>query len=249
MRIVYFIIIAVLLASCAVPAPIIKLTPSTIQNKDYWNLGQQFVFAENRNVWFDCAFNRIENGKIIYDVKITNESDSAVLVDPVFFMQQVFKNDSLLIGSNFAENPEMTLLNLELQENVDQAHTKNVTAAAITSAVILLGVGIAVAASSSSDEPAQETYVETSSVEEEPVEFFENTNETNVRTWNNWTNRTYLAERFLRKTTLPKGYFVDGEVHFPYDQNALWYRLIFKAGKAETDFFFKQYMIYPVSTY
>lgn len=239
-------VVLLLLGGCAVPAPVVKLTPSTIENKDYWNMGQQFVFTNNQNVWFDCAFNRCERGKLIFDVKITNESDTAVLVDPVAFYQEVFKNDTARIASDPATDPEVFLELLQLNENTNIARAKNARALSICSAVISTGASVAVVSSKKSDEEKVNaldairasntlTQIAATSMGEAA----------DIRAQDNWTTRRSLSEAFLRKTTLPSGSYIDGEVHFPYNQYARWYRLVFSAGKAMADFHFRQRLIYP----
>jgi hypothetical protein len=251
------LISVILISGCAVPSPITKLTPSTVENRDYWNMGQQFVYASDYNVWFDCAFNRIENNMLIFDVKVTNQSDTLVLVDPAEFAQQVYINDTLLVAQRNANDPEAVLLNLNIKENIAAAEAKNAATVGIISAVLLTGAVVAVAVSDNNNnhhrhnnhnnaEAAITTAIVADGVAQTASSSAE---EANVRANNNWTYRKSLAESFLRKTTLRKGFYIDGEVHFPYFPNAKWYRLIFTSGKAKADFLFKQQLIYPVATY
>jgi len=238
-----------ILTGCAVPAPFVKVTPSTIENKDYWDMGQQFVFANNKNVWFDCAFNRIENGKLIFDVKVNNQSDTAILVDPARFLQMVYKDDTIKSGEHYAYDPEETLMLLRLDENAANAKAKNATAFGICSAIIAVGATVAVVSSKKDDETKAKV-VNTIGVASDLVQTATalTVDASNIRAENNWTVRKSLDEQFLRKTTLPKGYFIDGEVHFPYVAEAKWYNIIFEAGKSKADFLFKQKLIYPPTT-
>lgn len=245
---IFYCGIALLLASCAMPAPVIKLTPSTLQTKDYWNQGQQFVYSNDKNVWFDCAFNRVESGKLIFDVKIDNQSDSAVLADPAGFLQVIYQNDTVKLGQNVAYDPEQTLLNLQLGENEAKARSKNAAVFGITSAIIATGAIVAVEASRKDDEKKENIsnaigmagdIAQTAAVA--TVE------SSNIRAADNWNMRKTLAEQFLRKTTLPKGFYIDGEVHFPYVEKAKWYNIILTVGRSKADFLFKQVLIYPVN--
>ncbi len=250
MKKIKYIVVIFLIGGCAVPAPIIKLTPSTIQNKDYWNMGQQFVFTSNKNIWFDCAFNRVENGRIIYDVKVTNESDTAILVDPSLFFQRVFLNDSFKIAENHALDPEFILTRLQMDENIAVANSKNATAFAVTSAIITGGAVIAVASSKKDDETKEKmvnTIVASNDLAQVSASYARE--DADIRSENNWTMRKSLAERFLRKTTLPKGYYIDGEVHFTYFDNTKWYEIVLVAESAEATFLFKQNIINPQISY
>jgi hypothetical protein len=241
-------IIASIINSCAIPTPITKLTPSTIENKDYWNRGQQFVFSNDQNIWFDCAFNRLESNKLIFDVKVTNLADTMVLVDPSKFSQQVYLNDTFLAINNSALDPEMVLLNLKINESKASSDAKNARTVGIVSAVLLTGALVTIAASDKSNEKKESSFT-TTIVASEATQATTSmiADDASIRANNDWDYRRLLTESFLRKTTLPKNYFVDGEVHFAYYPSAKWYRLVFTAGAAKVDFLFKQQIIYPDS--
>jgi hypothetical protein len=245
-NIFYLFALPIILVSCATPSPIIRLTPSTLQTKDYWNLGQQFVYSKDNNVWFDCAFNRYENGKLIFDVKVINESDTAVLVDPILFQQEVYKNDTLFITRYGADNPELVLFNLKVNENVAAANAKNATTLGICSLLIGGGAMIAVAASKKDADVKERVIDVIANATDIAIASTSATSDNeDARANDNWYQRKTLSELFLRKTTLPSGFFIDGEVHFPYNPIANWYRLIFVAGNSKADFLFKQSITYP----
>lgn len=134
-----------------------------------------------------------------------------------------------------------------------QARAKNATAFFISAAIISAGAIVAIAASKKNEVQKEQTYnsidATNTLVETSTVAIAENAD---VRSENNWTTRKSLSEAFLRKTTLLKGYFIDGEVHFPYYGDANWYRLVFSVGKSKVDFHFKQKLIHyqpvPYST-
>ena len=58
---------------------------------------------------------------------------------------------------------------------------------------------------------------------------------------NNLNNKQRLL---LRKTTLPKGYFISGEVYFPYNKEAKWYDFHIKTENSGADFLYRQNLIY-----
>jgi hypothetical protein len=237
-------------AGCAVPKPVVKLTPSTLKTKDYWSLGQQFVFNSDKNVWFDCAYNRTEGESIIFDVKINNLSDTAVLISPALFYQRVYSNDSLQIAQNYAADPEMVLTFLKLDENVANANATNASTFSIWSSLISTGAVVAVAVSKK-DEKKKERLMNIISASNDLAQASagEVRESSNIRAENNWTKGRTLSESFLRKTTLPKGFFLEGEVHFPFHGKAKWYEITLLAGESKVSFLFKQNLIYPqVST-
>lgn len=246
MKPISIIVITFLLTGCAVPEPLVKLSPSTIQNQDYWNLGQQFVYSNDKNIWFDMGFNRVEYNTIIYDVKITNLSDSAILVDPATFVQYGYKNDSLKITSDNASDPEFILSFLVLDENIANARARNASTVSLFSAVVATGASVAVVVAEKNEEK-KEQLLETIDVANTVTQISSNAVEesSNIRAENNWNKRCSLAEALLRKTTLPSGFYIDGEVRFPFHKEATWYTVNLKANKAKSTFFFKQKLIYP----
>lgn len=241
----------VILAGCAVPAPIVKVTPSTLQNRDYWNMGQQFLYANDKEVWFDCAFNRVEGDKLIFDVKVNNLSDTTVLVDPAVFSQVVYVDDSTKLTQNLAFDPEMVLTQLKLDENVAAANARNGMVFGVCSAIIATGTIVAVAASKK-DLEKKEKLINTVGAASDVAQIATVTTveSNNARAENSWTTRRSLEEQFLRKTTLPKDFYIDGEVHFPFSKTAKWYEITLSAGKSKATFLFKQQFVYsqPYST-
>ncbi|MFZ4456828.1 MAG: hypothetical protein ACOYOT_11470 [Bacteroidales bacterium] len=240
-------VLLLIITSCSTPAPIVKLSPSPIDSKDYWNMGQHFVYENNKNVWFDCAFNCIDNDKLVFDVKITNESDTAILVDPELFTQKVYMNDSVLMASESADNPESVLDKSKWDENVAVARANNATALSIFSFALAAGTSIAVAASSHKNIDEKINAINGIAIANDFVQasVASNHESENIRAADNWTKRKMLNEAFLRKTTIPKGTHIDGEVHFPYHKKANWYDLFFSVGSAKAYFYFKQEVVFP----
>lgn len=232
------------LVGCSTPAPIVKLSPSPADAKEYWKMGQHFVFATNKNVWFDCAFNCIDGDVAVYDVKITNESDTAVLVDPALFEQKVFQADTVVLAEDHANDPEEVLTRLKLNENLAASQAKNSTIFSIGSTILSAGAFLAVVASNQRAgdkfESLNNIVTTHNLVQAATVAANE---DANIRRDQNWTRRKMLNEAFLRKTTLPRGTYIDGEVHFPYYKKANWYDLTFQVGNAKAYFYFKQELI------
>jgi len=244
---IYSCILIIVVYACATPAPVIRLSPSTVENSDYWNLGQHFVYASDNNILYECGFNRVENNKLIFDVKITNQSDTTILIDPAVFMQEVYNNDNKLIVKTNAFDPELVLIGLNINENIEKAKAKNAAAFMIGAAIISAGALVAVSASNKSEEKKEVMYnsIDASKTVTE-VAAGAAVVSSSARAEDNWTQHKSLSEAFLRKTTLAKGYYIDGEVHFQYNEDATWYRLIFQAEKSQVDFNFRQSKIYNI---
>jgi hypothetical protein len=244
---IYCYMLIIVVYACATPAPVIRLSPSTVENSDYWNLGQHFVYASDNNILYECGFNRVENNNLIFDVKITNQSDTTILVDPALFMQEVYNNDNKLIVKTNAFDPELVLVGLNINENIEKAKAKNAAAFMIGAAIISAGALVAVSASNKSEEKKEVMYnsIDASRTVTEGTAGAAMVS-ASARAEDNWTQHKSLSEAFLRKTTLAKGYYIDGEVHFQYNEDATWYRLIFQADKSQVDFNFRQSKIYNI---
>jgi hypothetical protein len=238
--------LSILLTGCYTAAPVVKLWPKTEDKKDYWNMGQQFVCDENKKVSYECAFKRVELGKVIYNVKITNFSDTAILVAPEQFWQTVYKNDSLVMATDQADNPEQVLLNLELEGSRAHAASKNALATGIVTGVVTGGAMIAVATSDKDVETktsAVNTIGDVGSVVVGSSLMTSDESKANVA--ENYANHDQLSNSYLRKTTLPPGYYIDGEIRLPYHENARWYCLQLGIANSGVVFYFRQILFYP----
>lgn len=232
--------------SCITSNPIVKLTPGTKQNKDYWKLGQQFIYANNNNIWFDCAFNRKDGDNIVFDVKIDNQSDSAVLVDPARCIQSVYGYDSSLIARRKAFDPEQILLFLDMEERMAADQARNAAALSIFASLLTAGANIAVE-TSNKDEREKARTINAINASNAAVQVTTNAiaQSSDIRAEKNWATRRNLSMQFLRKTTLMPGQYIDGEIHFPYNKDAKWYELTFFAGDSKVVFWFNQKLLYP----
>lgn len=243
-----YFFVALLCTSCAVPVSMVKLEPSTVNQQNYWNMGQNFVVGNDKDIWFECAFNRKENEKLVFDVKITNFSEYPVLVDPVKFKQKVFKNDSLKIAESGATDPEYFLRMLGANAEIARAQAQNAATVGFLGALLSLGATVAVEVSEKEPEKKEDlrniitagnslTQTTTGLIAES----------SDIRAKSNWTMQRNYAQSFLRKTTLPKGYSIEGEVHFNYFNNAKWYEIDLNAGDSEYLFLFRQNLVKPSS--
>lgn len=237
-----------LLNSCATPEPVVRLWPSTIGKTEFWNMGQQFVCDHNGKITYEIGFSKVQSGKVFFNVRITNQSDKNVLVAPEMFEILAYRQDSLLLARTYAYNPEMMMFLLEMQNNQARATAENAAAAAIVTGILLGGAAIAVAASNMEDEKKETAsdVIETTG----DIVFSSAANESEEAQETIHRN-TYQMERFsnsmLRKTTLLPGYYIEGEVQFPYYTFANWYQIILNAGNSSVDFHFRQVIHYPVS--
>lgn len=209
-------------------------------------MGQQFVFNVDRDVWFDCAFNRTDGNNIVFDVKINNQSDSAVLIAPSRFYQKAYSIDSFLLAENYAFDPETILINLKLAENIANAQATNAATFSICSALISTGATVVVAVSEKDKEKRDELFdVISTSNDLAQTSASLVMQSSDIRAENSWIKGKSLSELFLRKTTLPTGFFLEGEVHFPFYKDAKGYEITLEVGKAKVSFFFEQSLISP----
>jgi hypothetical protein len=240
------IAVTILLTGCFAPKPVARLYPKKDEKKGYWNMGQQFVQDENNHIAYECAFKKVEFGSVVYYVKVTNNSDSDILVSPENFEQVVS-----LIGpnetiSNKADDPEMVLLNIDLESSQARATAKNAAVTGIVTSAAIVGTAAAIAASKKDDEKKAEALEVVGDVGNIAV----NTSmavmdEAHQTVAQNQQQYNKLSDSFLRKTTLFPGYYIDGEVRFPFNERAVWYNIHLGARNSKVEFNFYQILFYP----
>jgi hypothetical protein len=240
------IIITILLAGCVSPRPVARIYPKKDGKKEYWNMGQQFVQDENNRITYECAFKKVENGSVVYYVKVTNNSDSDILVSPEKFEQDAFLTDLKKTVSSKADDPEMVLLNLDFESSRARATAKNAAVTGIVTSAAVVGTAAAIAASEKDDEKKAETLEVVGDVGNlavnTSIDVMDEAHHTVAR---NQQQYNKLSDSFLRKTTLFPGFYIDGEVRFPYYESALWYNIHLGTGNSKVEFNFYQILFYP----
>ena len=129
-----------------------------------------------------------------------------------------------------------------------EAQAKNAAVAGLVSSAASVGSAIAVVASDKDNEKKAETLEAIGDANDRIVgasmEVMEGANQTFAL---NQEEFERFSNSYLRKTTLFPGYYIDGEVRFPYYENAKWYYISFGVGASQVKFDFCQIPVFPQS--
>ena len=136
---------AILLASCASPRPILRITPKETDKIRYWQ-GKEIVTMQNDSLKIILSYDRQNNysvGDFSMDCSITNLSTKDILISPEAFYyltEKMIDKTSYAVDATFinnsspqkgvrakvhAMNPETAILNAEIRQSVQEAEAKN----------------------------------------------------------------------------------------------------------------------------
>lgn len=136
---------AILLASCATPRPILRITPKETDKIRYWQ-GKEIITAQNDSIKIILSYDRQNNyavGDFSMDCSITNLSSKDILISPEAFyyltekmMHKTSYSATTAFATNNREkkeirakvsamNPETAILDAEIRQSVQEAEAKN----------------------------------------------------------------------------------------------------------------------------
>lgn len=140
--VLYVLILAGALNSCAVPQAVIRMEPAADQQVR-WDYGQAIVEKSVDSLFGRAAFDHAEKEYLVFNVDVTNLSQKDQLVAPEQFYLTTNTGTRY-----FALDPEKQLFSMEVQENVREANAKN---AAVLAGVVAVAAVTAVAVSEIKD--------------------------------------------------------------------------------------------------
>lgn len=237
---ILFILTSLFLSSCATRLSVARLTSDS--EDITWEQGRQIVKTSNDDFTMFTVFERSEGKDLIFDVEVFNHSGQTILVDPLSFNYHAFDSenqDVTSVGANRAEDPEIKLLDIQKGINQVDADVKNqaATGAALFAAGMVLTVATAALLSESDGGVAVE-YSPTLVMEDDATTEAEAT----YRKENKKSEYDFVANNFLRKTTVLSGESVRGTVSFKADFNARNYIFHFPMGDEILNVGYKQHL-------
>lgn len=140
--VLYVLILAGALNSCAVPQAVIRMEPAPDQQVR-WDYGQAIVEKSVDSLFGRAAFDHAEKEYLVFNVDVTNLSQKDQLVAPEQFYLTTNTGTRY-----FALDPEKQLFSMEVQENVREANAKNAT---VLAGVVAVAAVTAVAVSEIKD--------------------------------------------------------------------------------------------------
>ena len=218
--------------SCSAPKSLVKLQPS--QEATKWLYGQEFAKDSISGIIYEVGFDQIVESDYLFDMDITNRSNLEILIDPRDFYY-IPLNDSLQPMCNeyfHASDPEEEILNIEKKLSITDARRKN----HVILSIVGLGVDIATAAITSSDDNPHNDFLRTDMFEAvqvgNAINEFEAADLRDLR--DSWSEST------IRKTTLEPGFSMKGKVFFPYFPKASYLQMVFPVDDQNIEILFRQ---------
>ncbi len=212
-----------LLASCATPNPVVRLTPK--ETKTTWENGKEFTSYYKDGIVAHCAYQGTNEKYIIFDVEIINTTDENLLACPekMVMYTDSGKWDPLInqiVYSTFpiyAADPEEEILKNELAQSQLEASQKNLATASIAAAAITLPVLVATASADAHDTHQRaitrtEAAAAAAGTTLDMMDFSQEMN--NIRSDLIYSSTNAWINYSLRKTTLSKNESVRGLVYF-----------------------------------
>lgn len=243
-RLLLFVFLVLILASCATPQAIVRMNPVTSDVR--WNYGQAFAADTVMGIMVESAFDKATKEFNVFDVSIVNGSNMNYLVDPSNFQIIDVESPTDQPTVYHAIDPESMILSIDKQQSQAVADEKNtnVGAGIALGALAVAAVAVAIA----DDSPA---HYDTRSYE--PNLFFAapvvmevvssdvpyNYVSTEDQQRDMWVTST------VRKTTLAPGYRIVGKIFFPRFEKPGVYILKLKVDNETLEIPFTQLNFYP----
>ena len=221
-----------ILASCASPLPISKLTPVNPENS-YWINGMEITRQTIDSVDVELGFIRREGPLYVFDVAITNRRTTPLLVNPSEFIYFSTSAKGDTLSHILAENPEHRILSEELRLAQLEADSKNNATSSLISATVELASNIAMAADADSENEEDYTY---------EANHLEEAYRINYETNQAIDQRSYWETSSLRKTTLFPEHYIQGQVFFKWTQNADQIWVLLPVENIEFEFMYRQHL-------
>ena len=254
---------AIFMAGCAVPRPILRITPKETDKVRYWQ-GKEIVTLQNDSIKIIISYDRQHNyavGDFSMDCSITNLSSKDMLISPETFYYFTDKVTQKKYGKTVqtsakvnAMNPETAILDAEIKQSIQEAQATNQrTADNISQVVSVVAVGAQVVKSASSkNSSAEQRRINSNNLQNAAINMQLNTivaNNNEIRSQNmaeqtqNFINN--LHDVPLRKTTLGQGQEVNGKLIFEFYTAYKELTFIFKVGDNTFEVPYLQKIIFP----
>ena len=211
-----------LLNACATPQFVSRLEP--LDQTDRWMHGRQLIeLPEDRGILVDLVFQKSTPEYLIFDINIQNRSQETVLVNPLDFSLEALNADRIPINAPLmvAYNPEVVLLDIDMQESREIAHGQNSATLELIS--VALDAASDIASIGSEEDPAEREQ-ELADRDARRVDYEIEQADREYRIGSLADQRDYWEHATLRKTSLDPGYRLGGSLFFPrYDEASFFH--------------------------
>ena len=249
-KFLFFISPILLFAACSTPTPVLRLIP--YDQAGTWKQGLEYIENNGKGARMSIAFERMDQGDMVFDVEIENLSDESFLVDPRNFFAikselqvqegywQSAPPEVIQSRTLPAYDPEEVLLGFDKNLSRLESRRRNVNTASIITAIAAVGAITAVAVSASNSGSGDGGGVD---VVADPViyaDFGNNQAEMAIQQDYLEHQKAYWQSTVLRKTTLDPGEKLRGRIYFPTAIEANVNYFFFPVGRETLQFIYRQ---------
>lgn len=222
---------------CATPRPIVRLTP--LAANVVWVAGRAAVVQESANVRVAAGFERQDGDNHSLHIELENRGEEAFEVGPedVWFARCSGTTGSSCGPSHGIINPERVLADLDIRQSRERAAAINEQAMDATLLILSAATDIAQVASGHAN---PSTGAVTASI---ATAMDANDARHETATMNIAAQREMWANVAFRRTTLPPGRGVAGNIFFRADLNKEFVVLRVRARQETFEFWFRQTVI------
>ena len=210
---VMFLIAFLLVISCAVmPKAVYRLEP--VSDDTIWLQGQAYTHRSDENIAVVTSYNGTFRDGLIFDVEITNLTDSDILVEPQYSYYYPVSSPNQEISERpfFAMDPESELLKTDM--DISRQEAAHASAMRTESTLVLLDLFTDMATIGTEKTDEERIAEELDDIERDArIQTETRHHEIRHRTLNEL--RSMWTFDALRKTTLGPSQTVQGQLHFP----------------------------------
>lgn len=239
-----FVSIIYLLNSCA-SIPVATMQP--INTETTYNWGKEVVSMNKNEVYINVAFLRSTDAYFLFEIELQNASGKTILASPETFFYQVMLADTLEpLGNRFpAVNPEIKLLEINKAEARENADSKTSYLLEFTSAVTNTVSDL----SNINEQRTQEEIDKEEEEREERRNDYEMEEIERSLTFQSLNEkRDFWQNKVFRKTHIPHGYSLKGQVAFNRFNNKQPYlKFNFQVESENFEVIYQQKLIHPDS--
>lgn len=221
--------------ACFSPRPILQLQPATAPSA--WFYGKEVLTREADSVRVSLIFDQWVNHELVFATEIINRSSDTVLVSPETFFYEAFRADTTTLSNvTRALDPEREIVDIQRAISRERAQRRNALVFDVALTAAVLTAEIVTASNRAGGEAGQggvgvvDVYFNSGS--DGDLEFLN-------RVRQQWT---YQA---LRKTSLPPGAALRGNVVFIDQPEAAFYTVYVPLANQLFHFDYRKQVIQP----
>ena len=228
------ILLALSTTACFSPRPILQLQPDSAPSA--WFYGKEVLTREADSVRVSLIFDRWVGNELVFAAEIINRSSDTVLVAPETFFYETFRQGDSTALSNVhrALDPEREIMDIERTISRERAHRRNALVFDVALTAVVLTAELATQGHSDGEIGNHGG----------AVDIYFNSGSDNDLVFLNRVRQQW-AYQALRKTTLPPGTALRGNVVFIDESEAVFYAVYVPLGDRIMSFNYRKQIIQP----